>query len=39
MADAIIYATTKTQNATLWTQDNDFEGLPHVKYYPKIRPS
>ena len=39
MADAIIYATTKTQNATLWTQDEDFEGLPHVKYYPKIRPS
>ncbi len=36
MADALIYATTRSQNATLWTQDVDFEKLPHVKYFPKI---
>ena len=35
MADSIIYATALNQNATLWTQDADFEGLPHVKYFPK----
>jgi predicted nucleic acid-binding protein len=39
MADAIIYATAKTQNATLWTQDDDFEGLPNIKYHPKIKPA
>jgi predicted nucleic acid-binding protein len=37
MADAIIYATAKTQNATLWTQDDDFKDLPNVKYLPKIK--
>ena len=35
MADSIILATTRTNDATLWTQDNDFEGLPGVKYFPK----
>ena len=35
MADALIYATVVTHKATLWTQDADFEGLPHVKYFPK----
>jgi predicted nucleic acid-binding protein len=35
MADALIYATARHHNATLWTQDGDFEGLPHVKYFPK----
>lgn len=39
MADAIIYATANIQHATLWTQDSDFEGLPHVKYFQKIKPS
>jgi len=38
MADALIYATARNQNATLWTQDDDFENLPHVKYLPKIQP-
>jgi predicted nucleic acid-binding protein len=37
MADALIYATAQNQNATLWTQDDDFKGLPHVKYFPKIK--
>jgi predicted nucleic acid-binding protein len=35
MADSIILATTQTNNATLWTQDNDFQGLPGVRYFPK----
>lgn len=36
LADSLIYAVTLTHNATLWTQDKDFEGLPHVRYFPKI---
>lgn len=35
LADSLIYAVTISHNATLWTQDSDFEGLPHVKYFPK----
>lgn len=38
LADSLIYATALFQAATLWTQDADFEGLPHVKYFPKIKP-
>jgi predicted nucleic acid-binding protein len=39
LADSIIYATALIHNATLWTQDDDFQGLPHVKYFPKPKPS
>ncbi len=35
MADALIYATARTQNATLWTQDSDFQDLPNVRFFPK----
>ena len=35
LADSIIYATTIKHNATLWTQDSDFKGLPNVKFYAK----
>ncbi len=35
MADSIIYATAINYNATVWTQDKDFEGLNNVKYFPK----
>jgi hypothetical protein len=35
MADSIILATAKAFNATLWTQDSDFENIPGVKYFPK----
>ena len=35
MADGLIYATALSHNATLWTQDADFQHLPHVKYVPK----
>lgn len=37
LADSIIYATALIHKATLWTQDDDFKGLPHVKYFPKIK--
>jgi predicted nucleic acid-binding protein len=35
MADSIILATARAYDATLWTQDADFEGIPEVKYVPK----
>jgi toxin FitB len=35
LADSLIYATAQAHNATLWTQDAHFEGLPGVKYFPK----
>lgn len=35
MADSIILATAKELNATLWTQDSDFEKISGVKYFPK----
>ncbi len=35
MVDSIIYTTAKFCNATVWTQDVDFEGLPNVNYIPK----
>jgi predicted nucleic acid-binding protein len=35
MADSIILATARANNATLWTQDDDFEGIAGVKYIAK----
>ncbi len=35
MADSIILATARAQDATLWTQDDDFEGIEGVKYITK----
>ena len=35
MADSIVYATARIREATLWTQDADFEGLDGVKYVAK----
>ena len=35
MADSIILATARRFNATLWTQDRDFAGLPNVRYRAK----
>jgi len=32
MADSVILATAKLNNALLWTQDSHFEGIPNVKY-------
>lgn len=35
MADSLILATARLHNATLWTQDADFEGISGVKYKTK----
>jgi toxin FitB len=35
LADAIIYATAQWNQATLYTQDDDFEKLPGVKFVRK----
>ena len=32
MADSIMLATARMWDATLWTQDSDFEGMPGVKF-------
>lgn len=35
LADSIIYATAQKHNATLWTQDEHFQGLPGVRFMAK----
>lgn len=35
MADAIILATARAQDAVLWTQDSHFEGLENVEFREK----
>ena len=37
LADSIIYATALRHKATLWTQNEDFEGFPNVRYFPRIK--
>jgi len=34
LADSIIFASAQKYQATIWTQDDDFKGLPNVKYFP-----
>jgi predicted nucleic acid-binding protein len=35
LADSVMLATARACEATLWTQDADFEHVPGVKYVPK----
>jgi predicted nucleic acid-binding protein len=35
LADSIVYATAELVTGVVWTQDEDFEGLPNVEYFPK----
>lgn len=35
MADSIILASARANEAVVWTQDADFKGLENVKYFPK----
>lgn len=35
MADSMILAVARAHGATLWTQDQDFEGIEGVRYLPK----
>ncbi len=37
MADSIILATARAHEATVWTQDADFENLEGVRYTPKSK--
>ena len=37
LADAVIYATARSFDALLWTQDADFDGLPSVRFVAKQR--
>ncbi len=38
LADSVVLATARQADATLWTQDVDFRGLPDVKYRAKGSP-
>jgi toxin FitB len=38
LADSLIYATARRHQATLWTQDEHFKSLPHVRYFPLPSP-
>lgn len=35
LADSIVYATAQASDATLWTQDEDFEGMAGVRFIRK----
>lgn len=35
MTDSIILATAQLYDATTWTQDADFKGMPKVRYFQK----
>jgi predicted nucleic acid-binding protein len=37
LADSIILATARAFDATLWTQDADFDGVPGVRYRARGR--
>ena len=37
LADSLVYATALRVDAVVWTQDEDFDGLPGVQYFPKRR--
>lgn len=34
-ADSIVYATAQQLGATVWTQDDDFDGLPNARFVRK----
>lgn len=38
LADSVMLAAAVYYGATLWTQDDDFEGIPGVRYIPKKTP-
>jgi predicted nucleic acid-binding protein len=35
LADSVILATARAHEATLWTQDADFEGMEGVRYFER----
>ena len=38
MADSVILATARSNDAILWTQDTDFESIEGVRYIRKQLP-
>ena len=39
LADSTVYATAMTVDGIVWTQDDDFEDLPDVRFFPKKKRS
>jgi predicted nucleic acid-binding protein len=37
LAGPLICAVSRARHATLWTQDEHFKDVPHVRYFPKIK--
>lgn len=37
LANSIVYATARRVGGVVWTQDEDFDRLPDVHYFPKRR--
>jgi predicted nucleic acid-binding protein len=37
LADSVVYATAERVAGVIWTQDAHFEGLPLVRYFPKLK--
>jgi len=35
LADSIVYATAQRVGGVVWTQDDDFDGLPDVEYFSR----
>jgi uncharacterized protein with PIN domain len=35
LADSVVYATAQLVGGIVWTQDEDFDGLPGVKFFKK----
>jgi predicted nucleic acid-binding protein len=35
LADSIVYATSESVGGVVWTQDEDFKGLPGVEFFAK----
>jgi predicted nucleic acid-binding protein len=35
LADSVVYATAQAVGGVVWTQDEDFDGLGDVQYFPK----
>ena len=35
IADSIVYAVADLVSGVVWTQDDDFEGLPRARYFAR----
>ncbi|HEY5022073.1 MAG TPA: hypothetical protein VII30_06255 [Gemmatimonadaceae bacterium] len=39
LAASVVYATGTSVDGVVWTQDEDFDGLPDVKFFAKSKRS